>query len=164
MAAAAGWADDAAMRRRPFALTLTLAAALTLAACGGSSDDDGSTPSDPPVSGTETDGTTDGDVTEALEGALPEGTVDVPSEEGATTIAEWAAGGSSVEPADPTELTQILAMVGTDADGYFTDDAIVVRTTEADAALLCGTVEGLDIDSYQVIPVLPDGTGVDCAA
>lgn len=160
-------ADDAPMRRSRLALALLAAASLSLAACGGSSDDGDATTDEATTEATDaatTDGATDDDVTEALESQVPEGTVDVPSEDGATTIADWAARGSSTEPADPEELTQIIAVVGTDADGWFTDDAIVVRTTEADAALLCGTVEGLSVDTYQVIPVLPDGTGVDCAS
>lgn len=151
------------MTRRPFALALLLSASLALAACGGSSD----RASDGAADGSSADATAptgDTDVDEALADAAPDGEVDVPSEDGATTIADYSSGGSSYEPADPTELAQILAVVGTDADGYLTDDAIVVRTTEADIALLCGTVERLGLDAYRVVPVRPDGTGVDCAS
>lgn len=128
---------------------LTLAASLALGACGGADEDGTATPAGD-------------DVDRALEAAAPTGTVEVPTADGATTIAEYAAGGSSYQPADENELVTILALIGTDADGYLTDDAVVVRTTTADATLLCGTIEQLDIAAYQVIPVGPDGAGIDC--
>ncbi|MEZ5137460.1 MAG: hypothetical protein R2711_01355 [Acidimicrobiales bacterium] len=152
------------MTRRPLALALLLAASLVLAACGRFV----RLPPRPAVERLRRRGdggaVDDADVEAALERAAPDGTVEVPSEDGATTIAEYAAGSSGYEPANAEELAQLLAVVGTDADGYLTDDAFVVRTTEADAAVLCLTAEGMDIETYRVIPVRPDGTGVDCAA
>jgi hypothetical protein len=140
-------------------LAAALSGTLLLGACGGSSDD-ASTPTTAPSSAS--GGGAGADAEDALASQVPDATVEVPSADGATTIAEYAAGGSSFEPADPSELAKVLAMVGTDAEGYITDDAIVVEQSEADATLLCGTVDGLGISTYTVIPVLPDGTGVDC--
>jgi len=164
MAAAAGRADDPVMTRRPLALALLLVASLVLAACGGSSDAASDPPSSASADAADGGAVDDAGVEAALEQAAPDGTVEVPSEDGATTIAEYSAGSSGYEPANAEELAQLLAVVGTDADGYLTDDAFVVRTAEADAAVLCLTAEGMDIETYRVIPVRPDGTGVDCAA
>jgi hypothetical protein len=146
---------------RPVLASALVLTSLLLAACGS---DDASSPSPAAAdAGAETSAGSDGDVVDALEAAAPEGTVEVPSDAGATTIAEYAAGSSGLEPADPEELAMILAIVGTDADGYITDDAVVVRTTVADSTLLCGSAERLDITTYQVIPVGPDGVGIACS-
>jgi hypothetical protein len=147
--------------RSPRALIALLAvtAALVGAGCGS----DGADSSPAPT--TASDGSADlagASVDEAIESQVPTETVEVPSEDGATTVAEYAAGGSGYEPADERELASILAIVGTQADGYLTDDAVVVRTTKADAAVWCLTFERLDLSSYTVVPVLPDGTGVAC--
>lgn len=140
----------------------TVSGTLLLGACGGSSDD-ASTPTTAAPDPAESSSGEGGEgVDDALASQVPDETVEVPSADGATTIAEYAAGGSGFEPADADEVAQVLAIVGTDADGYITADAIVVTRSEADATLLCGTVDGLGISTYTVIPVLPDGTGVDC--
>ena len=148
---------------RPAVLTATLLAlvSLTLGACGSGGGSAGS-PSGTDKAAEPSGSDAGEDLTEALEAGTPTDTVDVPSEDGATTIEAYAAGGSSYEAADPAELAQLLAIVGTDADGYLTSDTVVVRTSAADATLLCKTADGLDISTYTVIPVLPDGTGVDC--
>jgi hypothetical protein len=157
-------ADDLGMRRTS-SLTLApaaLALALLLGACGSSGSDAADPAATDATSGASSDATAGDDVTDALEESVPTDTVEVPSEDGATTIADYAAGGSSYEPADPTELATVLSLIGTDADGYLTDDAIVVRAEEADASLWCATTERLGLSTYQFIPVLPDGTGVAC--
>lgn len=150
--------------RSPRVLAAILAAALSgtlaLGACGGSSDG-ASPPTSAAPAGTSSGGSGD-DVTDALEAGMPEATVEVPPADGATTIAEYAAGGSGFEPADAEELALVLSIVGTGAEGYVTEDTIVVQQSAADATLLCGTVDGLGISTYTVIPVLPGGTGVDC--
>ena len=148
-------------RRSSLILTLVTVGSLALGACGDSSDRaaDATTPASDTTGG----GSTGGDgVTEALEAQTPAATVEVPSADGATTITDYASGASSYEPSDPQELAQILAIIGTDADGYLTDSVVVVHTTAADATLVCKTAERLAISSYTVVPVLPDGTGVDC--
>lgn len=156
------------MRRLTTPLTIAALAvgSLALGACGDSSDGPADAPAaaDAPDGGSTPDGgsASGDDVTDALEAQTPSETVAVPPADGATTIADYAAGGSSYEPADPAELAQILAIVGTDADGYLTDDVVVVRTSAADATLLCKTADRLGVSTYSVIPVLPDGTGVDC--
>jgi hypothetical protein len=150
----------------PRLAALVLCATAALGAC--SSGDDDSADSTSPTSEATSEGSTeaeaqgDGDVTDALESAAPTGTIDVPSSDGATTIAEYAAGGSSYEPANASELATILAIIGTDADGYLTEDTVVVRTTVADSTLLCGTIEQLSVSDYSVIPVGPDGVGIAC--
>lgn len=147
----------------PRLAALVLCATVALGACSSGDDDSADTTS--PTSETTSEGggaEGDGDVTDALESAAPTGTVEVPSSDGATTIAEYAAGGSSYEPANASELATILALVGTDADGYLTEDTIVVRTTVADSTLLCGTLEQLSMSDYSVIPVGPDGVGIAC--
>ena len=148
-------------RRSSLILTLVTVGSLALGACGDSSDRaaDATTPASDTTGGGSTGGD---DVTEALEAQTPAATVEVPSADGATTITDYASGASSYEPSDPQELAQILAIIGTDADGYLTDSVVVVHTTAADATLVCKTVERLAISSYTVVPVLPDGTGVDC--
>jgi hypothetical protein len=166
----AGLTDDAGMllQTRPSPIprlaALVLCATAALGACSSGDDDSADTTS--PTSeatsegGTEAEG--DGDVTDALESAAPTGTIEVPSSDGATTIAEYAAGGSSYEPVNASELATILAIIGTDADGYLTEDTVVVRTTVSDSTLLCGTVERLSVSDYSVIPVGPDGVGIAC--
>jgi len=134
---------------------------LSISGCSDGGDSDGAPSSQGQSSQNTTQESGDG-VTEALEAETPTDTVDVPSADGAVPIAEYAAGGSDYEPADPQELAQILSIAGTDADGYLTADAVVIRTSAADATLLCKTADGMGISSYTVIPVLPDGTGVDC--
>ncbi|MBK6858285.1 MAG: hypothetical protein IPG97_17470 [Microthrixaceae bacterium] len=148
-------------RRTSLILALFTVCVLALGACGDSTD----RASDAPTNAKDTSGggsAVGEDVTEALEAQTPDATVEVPSADGATTIADYAAGGSSYEPSDPQELAQILALIGTDADGYLTDNVVVVHTTAADATLLCKTADRLAISSYTVVPVLPDGIGVDC--
>lgn len=165
MAGTGGCPDDPAMGTNlRTATALAIAATLVLGACSGGDDDDSAAEDAPAAAaaGADTDAGGEVDVEAALEAQTPEGTVDVPSPDGALTIADWAAGGSTVEPADPEALVQILAIAGTDADGYITDDAVVIRTTEADATLLCATGERLPSDTYRIVPVLPDGTGVAC--
>jgi hypothetical protein len=160
--------DDAGMLLQtrpspiPWLAALVLCATVALGAC--SSGDDDSADTTAPTSETTSEGGAegDGDVTDALESAAPTGAVEVPSSDGATTIAEYAAGGSSYEPANASELATILAIIGTDADGYLTEDTVVVRTTVADSTLLCGTIEQLSVSDYSVIPVGPDGVGIAC--
>ena len=138
---------------------LLLSGGLLVGAC--SSDDSGKADgSAKPTTATAAQGDTD--VEAALEATAPDGSVEVPSADGATTIADYSQGSSGFEPADPDELSQILALVGTDADGYITDDAVVVNASEADASLWCKTAEQLGIDTYTLIPVRPDASGVDC--
>lgn len=150
--------------RRHHLAALTTAFALTLAACGGSDDasssagpatDDGPAAAAPAGAADELDA--------ALAEAVPEGTVEIPSADGAVTIEEFAFGGTDIDLPDEHEITAILAFVGTDADGYIADDAVVVKTSEADAAVLCRVLATIDVERYRVVPVLPDGSGVDCS-
>lgn len=142
---------------------LAVSAALLGAGCSSGGDDSSSDPTAAASDGGDSSSSSAGDsLDEALESQAPTDTVDVPSEDGSTSIVDYAAGGSSYEPADEAELASILAVVGTQADGYLTDDAVVVRTTKADAAVWCLTFERLGLDAYEFIPVLPDGTGLAC--
>lgn len=139
---------------------IALCGALVLGACSSSDSDKTSQPD--PTEATGQSGSGNADVEEALEAQTPTGTVEVPSADGALTIADWAAGGSEVEVADPAELATVIALVGTDADGYITADAIVVNTSEADATLWCEATKRSNLSTYRFIPVLPDGSGVAC--
>ena len=164
MSAPGGSAEDRPMRSpRTLLAIVALGAALLLGACGSGSSgtDDAATP------GTEASGSTDttassADVEDALESQLPDETVEVPSADGATTIADWAAGGVEIDEAEANDLASILALVGTDADGYFTDDTLVIHREAADATLLCEYAKRAGLTHFEVIPVLPDGTGVAC--
>lgn len=143
-----------------------LVASLLLAGCGGDdgSDEAADRTADPSAAESPAGGEPLEGVDEALEAASPDATVAVPSDEGALTIEAWASGGSTVEPTDPEELAMIMALVGTDAEGFITEDAVVVQASEADATLWCGSVARLDVSTYRLVPVLPDGTGVDCGS
>lgn len=147
---------------RTLIAVLVISAALLGAGCSSGGDDASSTPTTASSGSGASSGSAGDSLDEALESQAPTDTVEVPSEDGATSIVDYASGGSSYEPADETELASILAVVGTQADGYLTDDAVVVRTTKADATVWCLTFERLGLDAYEFIPVLPDGTGVAC--
>lgn len=154
------------MNHRHHLLTsLLLASTLVLGACGSS--DSGADEPDTTVdaeasTGADTRAGAGADVEDALEAQSPDGRIEVPSADGAVTIADYAAGGIELDGAE--DIAMVLSMVGTDATGYITDDTIVVERSEADATLLCGTIERLDVTAYRVVPVLPDGSGVDCEA
>lgn len=136
---------------------------MALSACSSGTDSDSADTTTPSAATSEQGGAEgDGDVVDALEATAPTGTVEVPSGDGATTIADYSAGSSGYEPANESELALILALIGTDADGYLTEDTVVVRTTLADSTLLCGTIEQLSVSDYTVIPVGPDGVGIAC--
>lgn len=135
----------------------SLAALLSLGACGS-----GSAASDTEPAPAATETSSSSDVEAALESQTPTGTVEVPSADGATTIAEYSQGSSGYESPAPEELAQILAIVGTDADGYLAGDAVVVQASEADATLWCKTAEIAGYETLTLIPVLADGVGVDC--
>jgi hypothetical protein len=151
-------ADDGAMTRSRF-LAATAVVFLSLPIAAGCSSDGGSDGgSDTTVPGGEEKPT----VEMALEEDLPSEEVEVPSEDGSTSIADYSQGTSDYESSAPEELNQILSLVGVQADGYITKDAVVVQASEADAAMWCRTHQSLGMSTYTLIPVLSDGTGVDC--
>jgi hypothetical protein len=137
---------------------------LVLGACGG--DDDGGSSGGPTTAAPAEGGSSDASLDEALADAAPDATVEVPSEDGAVSIADFRSGERYDDVASPDDLAMVFAVVtgvsGSDIDGYITDDAVVVRVDEADIAVLCGAIARVDTGSRTVIPVRPDGTGVDC--
>lgn len=89
------------------------------------------------------------------------GTVGVPSQEGSITIADYAAGTAVPPGGDEETLTQIIDLVGPDAEGYITSDEVVVQTTAAEAMTVCEYAAEVET-SYVIVPIIEDGTAIDC--
>jgi hypothetical protein len=150
------------MRTSRTLLTTIAALALLLAACGGGSDDDaGSTSgSDAPAEASGGDATEEGGDDD---GGDDGGSVEVPSPDGAITIADYMAGGSVADQADPSELQIVLGVVGTDADGYIAGtDVVVTEDADQDAQFLCIAKDTANLDTYRIIPVDAAGNAIDC--
>jgi hypothetical protein len=170
MAAVGGPGDDAPMRtpRTVLAATLLLSS-LLLGACGGDDDSSAGSATEAPAADGSGGGAEriDGDeLDQVLEDAATDATREVPSEDGSVSIADYRSGAATQELPASDEIAMVISLLigvsGGDIDGYITSDAIVVRVEEADIALLCGAADRVDLSTYTVIPVRPDGTGVDC--
>jgi hypothetical protein len=153
------------MKTKTLLTTTAATLALLLAACGGGSDDDATAASGGDAteqsSGSDT-GSDDAGSDDS--GSDDGGSVEVPSPDGAITIADFMANGGPDDVEDFSELQIALGVVGTDADGYIAGtDLVVTVDAEQDAQFLCIAADTSNLDTYRIIPVDADGNAIDCS-